>query len=264
MLRKFARSRFASASIISSGLFVLAGTVAFAIIPDSAGVIHGCFHTQNGQLRVIDWPTEQCRPSETAISWNQVGPQGLTGATGAAGPQGATGAQGPLGVTGATGATGAIGPNGATGAAGPQGATGAAGAVGPAGADGAAGPAGADGAAGAAGPAGADGATGAQGPPGPGGATFWAKVNADTTIAAGSPGVTSEPFPCSDGTCRTYTLHFGRDVSNCAVLATVNGPANSIEAVGSQDVVEVIQWRGYRINGDPLDTTGPFSVAVFC
>jgi hypothetical protein len=161
LVHRITHSRLASASMISSFLLVVAGTVAFASIPDSSGVIHGCYKTENGQLRVIDPATQQCLPSETAISWNATGPQGIQGATGAQGPQGLQG------VTGAMGATGAIGPNGAPGATGPQGAkgdTGATGAVGPAG------PAGTDGAPGVvgpAGPAGADGAPGAVGPAGP-------------------------------------------------------------------------------------------------
>jgi hypothetical protein len=87
-------SRLASASVISSGLLVLAATVALASIPDSSGVIHGCFLTQNGQLRVIDPPTQQCLPSETAISWNQIGPQGPAGPPGPPGPPGAPGSGG--------------------------------------------------------------------------------------------------------------------------------------------------------------------------
>lgn len=95
MLQKLARSRLASASLISSVLLIVAGMVAFASIPDSAGVIHGCIKTQSGQLRVIDTATEQCLPSETAISWNQVGLQG---------PQGPAGSQGPPGQSQGTAA----------------------------------------------------------------------------------------------------------------------------------------------------------------
>jgi hypothetical protein len=88
LFRRIMHSRLASASMIGSILFVVAGTIAFASIPDSVGVIHGCFKTQSGQLRVIDAATAQCSPSETAISWNQIGPQG---------PQGPAGPQGPPG-----------------------------------------------------------------------------------------------------------------------------------------------------------------------
>jgi hypothetical protein len=70
----------------------LLGIIAYASIPDSNGVVHGCFKTSNGSLRVIDSPTVQCDPrNETAISWNQNGPQGP------AGPQGPEGPAGPAG-----------------------------------------------------------------------------------------------------------------------------------------------------------------------
>lgn len=36
-------------------------------------IIHACAQKQNGQLRVVDDPSE-CRPSEEAISWNRTGP----------------------------------------------------------------------------------------------------------------------------------------------------------------------------------------------
>lgn len=90
------------------------------------------------------------------VMYNQVGPQGPTGATG---PAGATGATGPAGPTGATGATGPQGPQGETGPAGP---------TGPQGPTGATGPQGPQGDTGATGPAGPTGATGPQGPAGEG------------------------------------------------------------------------------------------------
>lgn len=92
MLPRLVHSRFASASILGSVLLVLAGTVVFASIPDSFGVINGCYKSSNGQLRIIDPTIEQCGPSETAISWNQIGPQGLRGPQG---PKGDTGPAGP-------------------------------------------------------------------------------------------------------------------------------------------------------------------------
>ena len=64
---------------------VLAGSaLALGSIPDSAGVIHGCYGP-NGSLRVVDTEAgKHCTKSETALDWNQVGP---IGATGPAGPQ---------------------------------------------------------------------------------------------------------------------------------------------------------------------------------
>jgi len=107
---------------------VLAGGAAFAAIPDSTGVINGCYQKNVGNLRVIDPSAgDNCRLSEVPISWSQTGPQGPqgpkgdTGATGPQGPKGDTGATGPQGPKGDTGATGPQGPKGDTGATGPQG-----------------------------------------------------------------------------------------------------------------------------------------------
>ena len=91
------RSRLGSASAVAGSLLILSGAIALASIPDSSG-IHGCFMTANGQLRVIDPATDSCRPSETAITWNQTGPQGLPGPAGPVGPQGPQGPAGPAGA----------------------------------------------------------------------------------------------------------------------------------------------------------------------
>jgi hypothetical protein len=54
-----------------------AGGVAYATIPDSAGIIHACFLNQGGNLRVIDTDAGAvCRPGETPLSWNQSGSAG--------------------------------------------------------------------------------------------------------------------------------------------------------------------------------------------
>ena len=113
---------------------------------------------------------------KTATGWpatgvSLVGPQGLSGATGA------TGQQGPIGLTGATGATGSQGPIGATGAQGPIGLTGAVGATGP---QGPIGMTGTTGAIGPQGPIGLTGATGATGPQGPIGITGAVGANGAT------------------------------------------------------------------------------------
>jgi hypothetical protein len=85
-------------------LALVFGGVAYATIPDSSGVIHGCYsNVTNGTLRylrVIDSPTQVCRSDETAINWNQAGTPGATGATGATGAIGAAGASGTNGVSG--------------------------------------------------------------------------------------------------------------------------------------------------------------------
>jgi hypothetical protein len=73
------------------GVMLVSAGIAVASIPDSSGVIHGCYLTSGnpnirGALRVIDTEAGQtCSSSETAIEWNQEGPQGPTGAQGPTG-----------------------------------------------------------------------------------------------------------------------------------------------------------------------------------
>jgi hypothetical protein len=76
--------------------------MAYASIPDSAGVIHGCYQKNNGQLRVIDPAVSSCSPSETALQWSQIGPQGPAGPQGPEGPAGPQGPAGPEGPSGST------------------------------------------------------------------------------------------------------------------------------------------------------------------
>jgi len=72
-----------------AALVVALGGVAYATIPGSDGVIHGCYLKAVGSLRVIDPSTGQhCTAVETPIQWNQTGPQGPQGATGPTGPVG--------------------------------------------------------------------------------------------------------------------------------------------------------------------------------
>ncbi len=84
-------------------VLAVAGSVAYATIPDSGGVIHGCYLKAIGSLRVIDPSAGQrCAGVEKAIQWNQTGPQGpqgTPGTNGAAGPAGPTGPAGPAGPT---------------------------------------------------------------------------------------------------------------------------------------------------------------------
>ena len=69
------------------------GSVAWAVIPDAAGVIHGCYAKNGGGLRVIDPSVTSCNKSEIALNWNvagQPGPPGPRGELGATGPAGPT------------------------------------------------------------------------------------------------------------------------------------------------------------------------------
>lgn len=85
----------------------LVAGVAYASIPDSAGVIHGCIVNNQvflgpakGTVRIIDADTDKCQPNETAIQWSQTGPAGAAGAPGAPGTQGMPGPAGPQGAAG--------------------------------------------------------------------------------------------------------------------------------------------------------------------
>jgi hypothetical protein len=115
----------ASAGALVTGM--LAGGVAWATIPDSAGVIHTCYSQSTGTWRPVDYPTARCKSGETLLDLNQkgvkgdTGPQGPKGDKGDAGPQGAQGIQGLPGKDGAAGQPGEPGPAGPLGPAGPEG-----------------------------------------------------------------------------------------------------------------------------------------------
>jgi hypothetical protein len=88
------------------GAALVAGGVASASIPDSNGLIHGCFKPQTGDLRVIDPASPKkedasCKKTETALNWNQAGPQGPAGKDGVDGKDGAPGPKGDPGPPGA-------------------------------------------------------------------------------------------------------------------------------------------------------------------
>jgi hypothetical protein len=93
-------------------------TFASATIPDSNDVIHACYDSKSGDLRVIDAPSKACAKFEVSLSWDQ---HGLPGPVGPAGPAGPTGLQGPQGEQGLPGPSGPAGPQGVPGPAGPPG-----------------------------------------------------------------------------------------------------------------------------------------------
>lgn len=85
--------RLAMGAIVAVGLVF----VARAVVAQSNGVINACYNDRSiGQLRISD----NCRRNETAISWNQIGPQGIQGERGPQGIQGEPGPQGPAGPSG--------------------------------------------------------------------------------------------------------------------------------------------------------------------
>jgi hypothetical protein len=83
MSRIHDRLRIIALSAVALGLAVGVG-VATGAIPDSGGVIHGCYTKSGGTLRVIDSTVTNCKSTETSLTWNQVGPAGATGAAGTA------------------------------------------------------------------------------------------------------------------------------------------------------------------------------------
>jgi hypothetical protein len=100
---------------VAVGLLLVAGLaagIARAMIPDAAGMIHGCFKTKNGQLRVVQSANELCKKdvtmpqhtfgpnNEELLDWRQTG---APGAQGQQGPQGPFGQQGPQGDPGPDG-----------------------------------------------------------------------------------------------------------------------------------------------------------------
>jgi hypothetical protein len=122
------RSRALILTVTLAATLALAGGAALATgaIPGSDGVIHGCYNVTNGQLRVVDPATANCKDQETAIQWSQTGPQGPQGIPGPQGEQGVkgdTGAQGPAGQDGANGLNGTDGKDGANGTNGIDGRT---------------------------------------------------------------------------------------------------------------------------------------------
>ena len=81
------------------GLTGAGAVVAYATIPNN-GVIHACYTTSTGVLRVIDASVTKCAKKETALTWNVQGVQGIQGPPGV---QGIQGIQGPPGVQGLPG-----------------------------------------------------------------------------------------------------------------------------------------------------------------
>lgn len=79
-----------------AGTLLGAGAIAYAAtIPDENGVIHACFKSSNGAVRIVE-SSADCANSEAPIEWNQAGPQGPQGDPGPQGPPGSGGATDPV------------------------------------------------------------------------------------------------------------------------------------------------------------------------
>lgn len=111
---RISRSRLPRRALVVAtavGLLTLAGGVAYATIPDAAGVYTACKLKSTGTIRLID-PSlssssllSHCTSLESQISWNQQGQQGPPG------KDGAPGKDGPAGPQGVPGPQGDPGPN---------------------------------------------------------------------------------------------------------------------------------------------------------
>jgi len=76
-------------AIAVCALFAGGVGIALASIPDSGGVIHGCYKTSNpgqGALIIIDSASQSCPSGTTSLNWSQTGPQGPAGPQGPSGP----------------------------------------------------------------------------------------------------------------------------------------------------------------------------------
>ncbi len=257
-----------SALLAMVGLLSLA-VVAVAMIPDSGGVIHGCYSKSGGSIRVIDNTSTKCGNNETSLDWNQKGQQGLQGP---AGPKGDTGPIGPAGPKGDRGDKGdkgdkgdpclasdpaCVGPKGNNGDPGP------------------AGPAGPAGTAGAVGPAGPTGPTGPTGPSGASNTTFIV-VNADATKRYGSAGLTSKdrvtPF-CFGGFCEPdpiardgqYEVDSVADISQCALTGNVAANGTAAPGVVQADFIDAHSIRvDVRNSTDGSLVRGRFHLVITC
>jgi hypothetical protein len=77
MLKRLLRSRMFAALIGATVVAVVGGGIGWAAIPDSSGVIHGCYAKWNGALRAIDAGNGQtCAKAEVPLNWNQTGAPG--------------------------------------------------------------------------------------------------------------------------------------------------------------------------------------------
>ena len=97
--------RFANVmSTIAVFIALGAGAYAATTFVGSQGVVRGCV-ARGGQLTLVK-PGGKCARGQQSISWNQLGPRGLSGTPGLAGGPGPAGSPGPTGAPGPGGAPG--------------------------------------------------------------------------------------------------------------------------------------------------------------
>jgi Collagen triple helix repeat (20 copies) len=239
------------------------GVAAVASVPDSAGLIHGCYATGKGggELRITDTASEVCRRHETAISWTKNGPLGPVGARG---PQGS---QGVRGIAGIAGPAGLPGSGGSAGARGPQGIQGPQGVIGPAGPNGPAGIAGAVGSTGQAGLPGAPGANGQDGLQGPTGLQGPPGAAGPDNFTVGGQGVPGPTGPRGPAGLSGYSVVTGNLLDLCTIPVASGcdptGPTHGVSVAACPSGTRVLMG-GYRIDGNMgLNRQEPDSGGVF-
>jgi len=96
-----------------SALILFSVLVSFGIARGELAedIIHACSNKHTGTVRYVSGP-EQCKRSETPLSWNRVGMPGERGIQGPAGPPGMQGPRGDPGPPGPPGPRGTQGPPG--------------------------------------------------------------------------------------------------------------------------------------------------------
>lgn len=84
-------------ALIGAGVLVTLISAGVAVtFADTGGVIFACVNNVNGSVRIVAAQVS-CKPDETPVHWNVIGPQGPPGPQGPAGP---AGPQGPPGQSG--------------------------------------------------------------------------------------------------------------------------------------------------------------------
>jgi hypothetical protein len=101
--------QFNRLSAFTLGVIITAASVGAVTYANAAsnGTLKACANKTTGSMRYIS--RGSCKKTETSLSWNQMGSQGLPGVAGA---KGDTGAAGTNGINGSNGTTGTNGSNG--------------------------------------------------------------------------------------------------------------------------------------------------------
>ena len=97
------------------GVVITAASVGAVSFVNAAGntTLKACANKKTGAMRYIE--KGKCKTTETSLSWNQMGPQGLPGTAGTNGVAGAKGEAGTAGTNGVAGAKGEAGTAGTNG-----------------------------------------------------------------------------------------------------------------------------------------------------